>query len=189
MRQPIKGGGKVKRRNPRRRNSVKKHQEYGTSKLEQDFAREFLDRNHIDYIYQYKAESIGRYYDFMVVLPYNGQMLVKEEKDGLMSVVQNGQVYRIVFAIEVDGSWFHGDSRIVEEDKMNRMQRRNRVVDEVKDKWCHLNCIPIVRFWELDIKNNPNMVKKVVMEYVGKGEKDIKKKENFSKPHGTVVRK
>ena len=44
----------------------KKHEEYGTSKLEEKFAKEFLDKLGVEYIYQFKAESIGRYYDFCI---------------------------------------------------------------------------------------------------------------------------
>ena len=40
------------------------NKEYGTSKLEFPFAKEFLDKLGIEYIYQYKAEEIGRYFDF-----------------------------------------------------------------------------------------------------------------------------
>ena len=35
-------------------------QEYGTSKLEERFAKNFLDKLGVEYKYQYKAESIGR---------------------------------------------------------------------------------------------------------------------------------
>ena len=46
------------------RRSQRPHKEYGTSKLELRFAREFLDKLGVEYIYQFKAESIGRYFDF-----------------------------------------------------------------------------------------------------------------------------
>ena len=42
----------------------RKHKEYGTSNLERKFAKEFLDTLCVEYIYQFKAESIGRYFDF-----------------------------------------------------------------------------------------------------------------------------
>ena len=44
----------------------KKAIKYGTSKLERDFAKEFLDKNNIVYIYQYEAKEIGRFFDFAV---------------------------------------------------------------------------------------------------------------------------
>jgi len=47
--------------------SQRPHKEYGTSKLELRFAKEFLDKLGIEYIYQFKAESIGRYFDFFCV--------------------------------------------------------------------------------------------------------------------------
>lgn len=47
-----------------RKPSTRRKQLYGTSKLEEDFARDFLDRLGLRYSYQYKAEEIGRWYDF-----------------------------------------------------------------------------------------------------------------------------
>lgn len=44
--------------------STSKHQQYGTSKLEQDFALNFLDKLNVEYDYQYEAKSIKRFYDF-----------------------------------------------------------------------------------------------------------------------------
>ena len=39
-------------------------QKYGTSKLEELFANDFLKKNDIKYIYQFEAKDIHRYYDF-----------------------------------------------------------------------------------------------------------------------------
>ena len=52
--------------NPKPKNAwrKRKHPEYGTSKLEEKFAKEFLDKLNVKYIYQFKMESIGRYLDF-----------------------------------------------------------------------------------------------------------------------------
>lgn len=37
---------------------------YGTSKLEKDFANNFLSKLGVKYEYQYEAKDIGRFYDF-----------------------------------------------------------------------------------------------------------------------------
>lgn len=37
---------------------------FGTSKLEEGFARNFLDVLGVKYIHQYEAKDIGRWYDF-----------------------------------------------------------------------------------------------------------------------------
>ena len=47
---------------------TKKKPLFGTSKLEEDFARDFLDKLGVKYIYQYFAAQIGRYYDFAILL-------------------------------------------------------------------------------------------------------------------------
>ena len=44
----------------------RKHAQYGTSKLEEDFARDFLDKLGIEYVYQYEAKDIKRYFDFFI---------------------------------------------------------------------------------------------------------------------------
>ena len=128
---PIKGAWKKNR----------KHQEYGTSKLEEKFAKEFLDKLGVSYIYQYKAESIGRYYDFRICDSHKRPI---------------GPI------IEVQGSYWHGDSRLYEEKDLNKTQLRDIKIDEYKRKWCSRNGITLIYVWELDIRNNP----KQVMEYL-----------------------
>ena len=102
--------------------------------MEEDFARDFLDKIGVEYIYQFEAQDIGRFYDFY--LP----------KSNLI--------------IEVDGSYYHSDPRLVDEGKMNPMQKRNKRVDEYKDKWALSHGIPIMRIWEKDIRENPKSVMK-----------------------------
>lgn len=124
--------------------SKRPHPEYGTSKLEERFAREFLDKLGVHYIYQYKAESIGRYFDFY--LP------------------------EVNLIIEVDGDYFHGYGLLYEQ--KNKMQKHAEWVDRQKDTWALAHCIPILRFWEHDINDNPQKVRKILSEYIGKcGEK------------------
>lgn len=190
--QPVRGQS-VKRKGsrnpkPRKKKVVKNKPQYGTSKLERYFAKEFLDSIGVKYIYQFEAKSIGRFFDFAIVEPYTGQTLLTEDKDGIESVSQYGQIVNVVCIIEVDGGFFHGDPRVVGDKGLNRMQQRNKAIDELKDRWCALNCIPIVRFWELDIKNDPSKVRKAIAMYVGQGKKNVARKENFKKPHGSVVK-
>lgn len=64
MVQPIKN--KKIKNNKKKYNSnhnQRKHPEYGTSKLEKKFAKEFLDKLGVEYIYQFKAPT-QRVYDF-----------------------------------------------------------------------------------------------------------------------------
>lgn len=42
----------------------KKHPEYGTSNLEDKFVKEFLDKLGVEYIRQFEAKDIKRFYDF-----------------------------------------------------------------------------------------------------------------------------
>lgn len=114
------------------RKTVRHHPKFGTSKLEEDFARDFLDKLKVKYVYQFEAKDIGRFYDFY--LPDNNLI------------------------IEVDGSYYHSDPRLVKEENMNPMQKHNKRVDEYKDRWALAHGIPIMRIWEKDIRENPKAV-------------------------------
>lgn len=135
-----------------------KHKEYGTSKLEEKFAKNFLDKLGIKYIYQYKAESIGRFYDFFCY-----------EKNAL---------------IEVDGDYWHSKNVLYED--MTPTQKRNKRVDKIKDHWALINGIPIIRIWEYDINHHPEKVIKILEERLCSAEKkkkieDKKKTREFYK--------
>lgn len=118
--------------------SKKKHQEYGTSKLEEKFAKEFLDKIGVKYQYQYLAEDIKRYYDFY--LPEQ----------------------RVL--IEVDGDFYHGYGKLYEQ--MSPMQKKNNRVDEIKNQWAALHSIPLLRFWEHDINKNPQKVMEELKSWI-----------------------
>jgi len=153
MSQPIKNK-KVKNIDSKKSHKPKiykrKHQEYGTSKLEERFSREFLDRLGIKYTYQFKAEDIGRYYDFKI---------------------ENGPI------IEIQGGYWHGDPRLYEEKDLNETQKHAQYVDALKEKWALMHGIPIYYIWEKDINESPEKVRKLLIEILNKKEKmDNKKK-------------
>ena len=123
------------------RRAVRVHPKFGTSKLEEDFAKDFLDKLKVRYVYQFEAKDIGRFYDFAIFL---------DDSSGLTP--------GSMVLIECDGSYFHSDPRLVKEENMNPMQKRNKRVDEYKDKWALMHGIPLIRIWEKDIRENPKMV-------------------------------
>lgn len=140
MKQPIKKRIDKKVSKPKKKVSTvakkvkRPHPKFGTSKLEEDFARDFLDKLNIQYIWQFEAKDIGRFYDFY--LPKHNLIL------------------------EIDGSYFHSDPRLVKEEDMNPMQKHNRLVDEYKNRWALAHGIPIMRIWEKDIRETPDKVMK-----------------------------
>ena len=113
------------------RRTVRVHPKFGTSKLEEDFARDFLDKLKVRYVYQFEAKDIGRFYDFKIV-------------DGPI--------------IEVQGSYWHGDPRLYEQKDLNNVQLKTQKIDEYKKKWALSHGIPIYYVWEKDIKENPDKV-------------------------------
>ena len=186
MKQPIKGDKKKnKKRSGNRGGRIgnsKKHSDYGTSGLERYFAENFLDRNGLRYIYQYHARDIGRYYDFAVTAdmtyPY-----IFESVNGINAIKQDGQPFKIDFMIEVDGDWYHANPEKIDESKLNPMQKHNRMVDRIKDRWCALNGIPLLRIWEHDIRNNPSKVLSMMSKYTQMASKKDRIRTLKKKPH------
>lgn len=133
--QPVKNIIKYKFQSKQKKETeIKKNEKVkiGTSKLEDLFAKNFLDKLGVKYIRQFKAESIGRYFDFRII--------------------PNGPI------IEINGGYWHGDPRLYEEKDLNKIQIKTQRIDEYKRKWALIHCIPIYYFWEYDIHNNPNKV-------------------------------
>jgi very-short-patch-repair endonuclease len=134
---------------------MKGKQEYGTSKLEERFARDFLDKLGVNYTYQYKAESIGRYFDFYL------------------------NDYRVL--IEVDGDYYHSYNLLYEQ--MSPMQKHNKRVDEEKNRWASLNRIPLLRIWEHEINEQPKKVMDFLKEKLRIFDKNKKISDGKKKRH------
>ena len=158
------------------------HQKYGTSQLERNFASDFLDRMGLVYIYQYEAKDIKRFYDFALTC-YDDVEYVYEEKDGIKCVKQEGHFFPLDLLIEVDGSFFHADPRVVTEDKLTPMHKHNKFIDGLKDQWAALHGVPLLRLWEYDIIHNPKMVENEIEKYIKSSKKKKEIKENKKKQH------
>ena len=136
---------KKKKKMPRdaRGKVIHEHPKFGTSKLEQDFAKNFLDKMKVEYVWQFEAKDIKRSYDFY--LP-NSNIL-----------------------IEVDGDYWHVNPKkydINDRDSLTPTQKRDIRVDEMNNKWALLHGIPIYKIWEDDIRNRPNDVMKNLKEII-----------------------
>ena len=189
MKQPIRGKTKTikkQRKNSKTRSNPPKKrtsdEEYGTSKLERDFAREFLDRLNLKYTYQYEAKDIKRFFDFAVTL-YDDYPLKFESKNGLRSVVQADRKFLIAFLIEVDGDYYHANPNLFNEKKLNPMQKHNLFVDGLKTEWALKNGLTLLRFWEDDIRNRPEIVIKTLKEKIKEAKKRMLILEDKRKPH------
>ena len=133
----------------------KEHPKYGTSKLEKYFEEEFLKKLGIDYIWQYEAKDIGRFFDFAIP--------------------------QANILIEIDGDYYHSYGLTYEE--KNPMQKHNSRVDKQKDEWALERGMPVLRFWEHDIHDNPEKVMKILQESVGKYTKMQEKIKDKNKRH------
>ena len=141
MKQPIKKNKK----NDNKVKTVKKvkvvkkqHPKYGTSKLEDDFAKEFLDKLGVKYVYQFEAKDIGIFFDFY--LPDSNLI------------------------IEIDGDFWHGNPEKYKKEELKGHQIRAQRIDEYKTKWALMHSIPILRIWESDIRKNPKKVMETLKE-------------------------
>lgn len=131
------------------------HPKFGTSKLEDDFAKNFLDKLKVKYTWQFEAKDIGRFFDYY--LPdYN-------------------------LIIEIDGGYYHSDPRLYEEKDLNKMQKRNKKVDEYKNKWALMHGIPVLRIWEKDIREDQKGVMKMLKERLNIEKEKITLNENKNK--------
>ena len=151
----VKKDGKLpKLSKPMKVKKVKSHPQFGTSKLETDFAKDFLDKLKVNYVWQFEAKEIKRFFDYY--LPDHNLI------------------------IEVNGTYWHADNRIYEGKKLTNTQLHDLKVDEYKKKWACLHGIPILYVWEKDIRENPSSVMKTLKErlYLEKGKEDKKKEKN-----------
>lgn len=142
-----------------------KHATYGTSKLELRFAHEILDRLGVKYIYQYHAIPINRYFDFAIVED-KPNLLLTETKEGIESVVQDGKNTPPVILIEIDGDYYHGNPDKYKKSELNWTQKKSKRVDGIKNRWAAMQGIVLLRFWESEIKNNPQVVAEEILKYV-----------------------
>lgn len=181
----ISSGFKSVKERPKKKYVKRKYnkkQKYGTSKLEKLFATEFLEKNNLVFIYQYEAKDIKRFFDFALTANRDVDYAY-EIKDGIKSVKQDGQHFTLDLLIEVDGSYYHSDPRVVKEEKIKPMHKHNKYVDKIKDRWAGMNCVPILRIWEYDIHNNPNFVLEELSKYVKIIDTKNKRKLNMKKPN------
>lgn len=137
MKQPIKKGKKCVKQEKKIKKTYK-HPKYGTSKLEDDFSKFFLDKLGVKYIYQFEAKDIGRFFDFY--LPDENLI------------------------IEIDGDFWHGNPEKYKKEELRGHQLKAQRIDEYKTKWALMHSIPILRIWESDIRKNPNKVMKILQE-------------------------
>ena len=131
---------------------------------------------------QYSSKDIKRFFDFALTC-YNKANYIFEEKDGIKCVKQDGQTFLVDLFIEVDGSFYHADPRVVSEDKITPMHKHNKFVDGLKDQWAALHGIPLLRIWEYDIIHNPKMVENEIEKYIKTRKRKNEIIENKKKPH------
>ena len=69
------------------------------------------------------------------------------------------------------------------EKKLTPTQKHNKFVDFVKDKWCDLHGIPLLRIWEEDIRKNPKLVFEKIDMYLTDAQRKKRIRDNKRKPH------
>jgi very-short-patch-repair endonuclease len=125
----------------------RKVHEPGTSKLEEYFMKNFLDKLGVKYIYQFEAKDIGRFYDYF--LPDENLI------------------------IELNGGYWHCDPEIYKDGPINRMQARNIRIDEYKRNWAYAHGTPVLYIWENDVRKHPEKVMKILKESISQANRKI----------------
>lgn len=152
MRQPTKNKlntlvSVVKKRKKKRVFQKSKNaSELDGSGLETYFRINFLDKLGLNYDQQFKANDIGRFYDFHLKDKNNNSLMI---------------------LLEIDGTFFHSDSRFYNK-ILTSSQKRNKRIDKIKDRWALDNGYLLLRFLEYDIKNNPKLILDVLSEHIKK---------------------
>ena len=68
------------------------------------------------------------------------------------------------------------------------MQKRNKRVDELKNRWALMHGIPILRIWEKDIRETPEKVMNVLKERLDIAKTEVILKENKNKRHVNKIK-
>ena len=76
VKKEIKKVHKIKKTKKSTSQGKRKHKEYGTSKLEEKFAKEFLEKLGVKYIYQYKYTRVSSAHSIDFSLIYNSIFII-----------------------------------------------------------------------------------------------------------------
>jgi very-short-patch-repair endonuclease len=82
----------------------------------------------------------------------------------------------------------HADPRVVDENKLNPMQQRNKRIDEYKNRWALANGIPLIRIWEKDIREKPKQVLDELAKILGLQKTKMSLLENKNKRHKNNIK-
>ena len=78
---------------------------------------------------------------------------------------------------------YHANPMFYTEDKLTPTQKKNKRVDEYKNKWALMHGIPILRIWEYDINNNPKKVMDILKKHISISTKKVLFLEEKKKRH------
>lgn len=111
-----------------------------SSKLEEDFINDFIKPLNIEYETQYYLKDIHQYCD--IYIPSKNLI------------------------IECDGSFWHCDPRLFPNGAVYDYQKRKIERDSIKNDYLVKNGFKLLRFWELDIINQPEYVKDEIKKII-----------------------
>ena len=73
--------------------------------------------------------------------------------------------------------------KLYEEKDLNKTQKWSKKVDEMKNKWCSRNGVPLIRIWEKDINEHPENVLTFLKEKLGLLKEKKDRDDIFNKRH------
>lgn len=118
-----------------------KNQQFSlSSKLEDNFIETFIKPLNIEYVRQYYIKDINQYCD--IYIPSKN------------------------LVIECDGSFWHYDPRLFPNGAVYEYQKRKIERDEIKNEYLHKNGYNLLRFWEIDILKEPELIQEEINKIV-----------------------
>lgn len=142
---------KKKKRKPQIRTLLKKYRNEDGSKVETEperLMKNLLRSMGVTFIQEHgiKYKNHYRVFDFLCELPDE-----------------------YCFLVECDGDFWHAKEYYTEDkplSKLHKIQRKNIRNDKLKNKMAKELGIPLLRFWEDEIKNDPDKCKKKIQALI-----------------------
>lgn len=73
--------------------------------------------------------------------------------------------------------------KLYEDKDLNKTKKWSKKVDEMKNKWCSKNGVPLIRIWEKDINEHPENVLTFLKEKLHLLNEKKDKNDKFNKRH------
>lgn len=139
--------------------------ETATKRWENPEEREKQSNKRMEYIVKNGFETKSKLEDYFKNNFLIGELKLNEKKDFYhqfyIREIKSLYDFKISgknILIEIDGDYWHCNPNTKFAITTYAAQKKNLISDEIKNKWCLDNGFKLLRFWESEIKNNPEKI-------------------------------